>query len=195
MCKIHNKKYEYYCIDCYEHLCKECLKLKKHINHNKNIIIEVQPNEQQLNIINKMIKYYEDNITNLERENIKKTEELKNQLKLYKDELNKRNELKINENKNKFKEELKLYNDKYILDIENIKKEYKNKRKIRKKQYKKSINEICKKYKYINECFNILYKNKLDNLDINYTNIIQKYGFVKKIDNIKNMKRLFEIIL
>ena len=102
VCKIHNKKYEYYCIDCYEHLCKECLKLKKHINHNKNIILEVQPNEQQLNIINNMIKYYEDNIANLERENIKKTEELKNQLKLYKDELNKRNELKINENKNKF---------------------------------------------------------------------------------------------
>ena len=28
MCRIHNIKYECYCIDCNMHLCKECLKLR-----------------------------------------------------------------------------------------------------------------------------------------------------------------------
>ena len=34
----HNKKYKYFCIDCNKQLCKDCLKTRDHINHNKKII-------------------------------------------------------------------------------------------------------------------------------------------------------------
>ena len=47
ICQIHNNKYECYCLDCKIHLCKECLKLRNHINHTKNNIIEIQPNEKR----------------------------------------------------------------------------------------------------------------------------------------------------
>ena len=41
-CEVHNNqkneysKYVNYCFDCKFHLCKKCLKLKKHKNHNKS---------------------------------------------------------------------------------------------------------------------------------------------------------------
>ena len=60
----HNKKYEFYCINCNKHLCKECLKTRNHISHNKKIIIELQPTEKELNIIKNIIKSYEDKISN-----------------------------------------------------------------------------------------------------------------------------------
>ena len=53
----HNKKYEFYCLDCKKHLCKECLKTRDHLNHNKKIII--QPNEKELNSIENVIKLFE----------------------------------------------------------------------------------------------------------------------------------------
>ena len=44
----HNKnKYECFCFDCNNHLCKECLKSKNHIGHNKTNIIEIQPNKKE----------------------------------------------------------------------------------------------------------------------------------------------------
>ena len=39
ICDIHNLRYEYYCLDCNIHLCKDCLKLRNHVNHFKNNII------------------------------------------------------------------------------------------------------------------------------------------------------------
>ena len=56
----HNNKYEFFCIDCNKHLCKECIKTRNHTNHNKRIIIEIQPNKKELNIIGNIIKFYED---------------------------------------------------------------------------------------------------------------------------------------
>ena len=39
ICNLHNLKYECYCLDCNIRLCKECLKLRNHVNHFKNNII------------------------------------------------------------------------------------------------------------------------------------------------------------
>ena len=64
----HNKKYEFFCLDCNKHLCKECLKTRNHISHNKKIIIEMQPSQKELNIIDNVIKSYVDKISTLERE-------------------------------------------------------------------------------------------------------------------------------
>ena len=73
----HNKKYEFFCLDCKKHLCKECLKARDHINHNKKIIIEIQPSKKELNIIESIIKSYDEKINNLEKYKFRKENKLK----------------------------------------------------------------------------------------------------------------------
>jgi hypothetical protein len=56
-CEIHdNNKYKCYCFDCNCHLCEECLKTRTHINHQKNLIIEIKPVEEELEIMEEIIK-------------------------------------------------------------------------------------------------------------------------------------------
>ena len=66
ICQAHKNKYECFCLDCKIHLCKECLKLRNHINHTKNNIIEIQPNSKEINIIKNLIKCYDDKMDELE---------------------------------------------------------------------------------------------------------------------------------
>ena len=87
-CNIHNNKYECYCIECNKHLCKECLKLREHIGHNKINIIEIKPNENEINIFKNIIKYYDNKINELEIEKYNKTKDVNNKIKEYKNKLN-----------------------------------------------------------------------------------------------------------
>ena len=64
ICIIHNKKNESYCLDCNIHLCNDCLKLRDHFNHNKNNIVEVKPNKNELNILEDIINYYDNEVDN-----------------------------------------------------------------------------------------------------------------------------------
>lgn len=50
--------YMSYCLDCNKHLCQECLKTGNHINHRKNNIIEIMPNNIDLTIIEQSIAEY-----------------------------------------------------------------------------------------------------------------------------------------
>ena len=189
ICKIHNLKYECYCIDCNIHLCKECLKLRNHINHIKNNIIEIQPNKKESKLIEDIIKYFEGKIENLEKEKLKSAKKLNNKIRIYKNKLKERKEFKMNENKNKMEKELIMIKNEYIYDISNIIKKDENRIKIRKNLYKIKFNEINNKYKLINDYINIIYKNKNENLDNKYIKVIQKYGYDKKLENLKNLKR------
>jgi len=76
ICITHNLKYECYCLDCKKHLCKDCLKLRNHVNHLKNIILEIQPNKKELNIYENIIENYNNKIENLEREKININKEI-----------------------------------------------------------------------------------------------------------------------
>ena len=96
-----NNKYECYCIECNKHLCKECLKLREHIGHNKINIIEIKPNENEINIFKNIIKYYDNKINELEIEKYNKTKDINNKLKEYKNKLNEKKELKKKENEKK----------------------------------------------------------------------------------------------
>ena len=78
---IHNNKYECFCIDCKKHLCRESLILREHINHQKINIIEIQPNKNQLKLINDIIEFYEEKIDNLEKEKLKKNLEINDKIK------------------------------------------------------------------------------------------------------------------
>ena len=51
-CKKHlNNLYESYCFNCKSNICKECKKSGMHLKHNKFDFIEVQPNNNELDII------------------------------------------------------------------------------------------------------------------------------------------------
>ena len=124
ICIEHNNKYECICLECNKHLCKECLKTRKHINHQKINIIEIQPNDEALKLIDNIINKYEDNIKELERKNTETNEKIKNKYEKVKKELNDKKELKLKENQDKLKNELNINNNKYILDINKLKEKY-----------------------------------------------------------------------
>ena len=56
-CEIHKKQYECYCSNCKYHLCKECLKSKKHKADKKLYFYELQPNDDEIIRIEDKIKY------------------------------------------------------------------------------------------------------------------------------------------
>ena len=68
-CNIHNNhKYISYCFDCICHLCKECLKSRNHLNHNKINILEIQPTKEELDKIKELIFNYSQEIKNIMHE-------------------------------------------------------------------------------------------------------------------------------
>jgi hypothetical protein len=56
----HYQKYECYCLDCDVHLCEECLKTREHLYHNKIIMKEVMPKINELSMIEKILKGFEN---------------------------------------------------------------------------------------------------------------------------------------
>ena len=72
-CQIHvNKSYVCYCFDCKCHLCNECLKTRIHINHRKSNIIEIKPREEEIEIIDEMIKDYDKKLEEVTIEKVNK---------------------------------------------------------------------------------------------------------------------------
>ena len=194
-CEIHKSKYVSFCFKCNCHLCKECLKTRTHLNHNKNNIIEIKPMNEELNIIKEVINYYEIKIENLSKEKQIKINELNkllNKNKNMEKEKNKNNQINNEIRKEK---ELKLNNDKYIEDINEIIKRYKNEMNSRKNKYIKDNNNILNKYKLIIEKENISYKNKMNQLQIKFNEDIQNLKYNKQIENMSNIKKLNEIVL
>ena len=179
ICKIHNKKYECYCLDCKKHLCKECLKSKEHISHNKCNLIEFQPNENQLKEIQNNIKYYENQIENLEKEKLIKTKELNNKLKEAKEklkiEIDNINQEKNKNINNKYKKDLDNLENDYIREIQKLNFD----KKIENANYLKRLNEI------IYNTYNMYNNNYFNSININ-SMLIQKEK--SQIDIDKNDK-------
>ena len=198
----HNLKYEYYCINCKKHLCKACLKSRNHINHFKYNLFEMQPNKNELNIIENIIKDYENKIEFLEKEKIKinkKYNEAKNKL-------NQRKELGMKKNKIDMEKEIKLKIDEYLLNLNNLGTQYENDIKLMKNKNKKNIDEIKKKYMKKNEYNNFYNDTKIEILDKEeistyiiqtlydkYPNLLkEKYG-IETID-LNDLTNTFDVI-
>ena len=186
----HNRQYEYYCTNCKKHLCKACLKSRKHIDHFKYNLFEIQPNKNELNVIENIIKYYENKIEFLEEEKLK----INTKLKETKNKLNVIKGLKLTENVINLLKELKLKNDEYLIDMNNLRTKYEDDMKLIKNKYKKNIKEIKNKYKIKNEYNNYFFNTKIENLDNKYYKIMQKYQFNEKLEHINYLKKLNEII-
>ena len=195
-CEIHtNKKYITYCLECNCHLCKDCLKTRIHINHNKNkIISEIQPTKEELDIMKEIIKDYEIKLKNLKIEKTNKTNELDKALNVLKKIEKKHMEEKLQINKINRENELKENYDKYISDIELIKNEFEEKIKLRKNKYETNLYEINNKYKLINEKNYINYLYRLNNIEKKYNSKIKNLAYDKKIENLNNVKKINELV-
>ena len=194
ICQIHKNQYMSFCFDCKKHLCKDCLKTRDHIYHNKNNIIEIQPIKTELEIIKKIVKYYDDKLEKLKNKKFLIKKRLNSfldkcktdidnilQKEINSNETNKK--LELENNKIKFSSDIKKIREKYEKEIKNLKELFnKNEIKIDNKyQIKKEKLELYYKYKFL------LYQNKCDD-------ILRKVSFDKNIENLTNLKRLNELV-
>lgn len=197
-CKIHfsskNNIYISYCLDCNIHLCQECLRKRNHFNHNKNNIIEIQPTEEELNIIDEVTKYYQTNLLNLKNEQKLKTKELQiileNKRKEEKYKFIKSNKIyEINKNK-----ELKEKNSEYLSDINEIKRKYEKEIKLKENQFKQDIKIIKNKYNLIKMKEEIYYNKQLEKLNKKYNDDLNSYQFKEKIEKLNNIIKINQFI-
>ena len=197
-CKKHssciNNDYISFCFDCNIHLCNHCLKTRIHIKHRKSNIIEIQPVDEELNIIDEVIKDYKNKLENLRKEQINTIKSLKDLLK--KNEIIEGNKLqkKIKNNKNKEEKELELNKNSFLNDIKIIKRKYEEEIKIRKNKFLENNNNINNKYKIIIEKEKIKYKLIIEKLNKKCDDDIKNYQFEKRINYTDNMLKLNEII-
>ena len=194
-CEKHNdNNYICYCFDCKSHLCEFCLKERTHIYHKKANIIEIKPNEKELNIVDKVIENYQNKLEDLKKEKENKTKEIEN--KLNKEKAQEKNILnkKIKLNKNKIEKELEENNNNYITDMEKIKRKYEEEMKLIKDKYEIQNSNIYNKYKLKNEKIKVKYDIKIEKLTKKYKDEISGYQFDEKIEDTENKLKLNEII-
>ena len=189
ICKVHtnnNEKYICYCFNCNYHLCEECLKSRTHLKHNKNSITEVKPIQEELNIMEEIIKYYKTKVEKLKNENMIFNQKLDKSLNDQKSKLK-----EIFEEKDRF---LKLNNEKFITEIEEIKRKYEEEIKIKKNEYEKYNDKIINEYKEIIQKNKIILDSKINELHYKYNEQIEKLGYDKKIENSNNIVKFNEIV-
>jgi hypothetical protein len=157
-------------------------------------MIEVQPIEKELTIIDEVINDYKNEIINLEKEQKEKKDELANLLNKEKGEEKNNYDIKLESNKRKKEEDLKINEAKYLSDLEDIKREYENKIKLRKNKYLEDNEITINKYKLKKEKLNSEYNLQIEKLDENYREIIHNLKYITKIEKNENMLKLNQII-
>ena len=193
-CFIHEGKCICYCLDCKMHLCNGCLKSRDHINHNKNNIIEIAPDNIDLDFMKDIINYYNTNINELENKN-------KIQFMNYKNEfiklINKENKSKdnlINKLNKEETNELNLNKNIFINNILEIQKKYNNEIIKLKNKFYDDYNNIEKKYKIHKDKILIRYNNNINKIKSGYDNKLNNLESYQKINNYKSLKLLNEIV-
>ena len=81
-CLFHPKEKNLaFCLKCNTHICKECIKNKKHINHTKSNILEVAVTNEIKNILNGIINIYKRRVIQFNKDKENKKIELFNKKK------------------------------------------------------------------------------------------------------------------
>ena len=184
-CEIHkNNDYKIYCFDCKRHLCKRCLKSGEHLNHTKNDIEEIEP-EQELEIISAIIKERKTELEKLTIDKNIKTKKLTEELKIQKNHENDLLNDSVNLFKNQRNKEIEIKTKEYISDINEIKKKYEKEITERKMEYKKTKNEIKYLYKLKNEKELIKYNLRIEKLNMIYKKKSKIFNLIIKLKKLK----------
>jgi len=158
-CKVHtnnNEGYICYCFNCKSHLCRECLKSRTHLKHNKNNIIEIQPIQEELNIMEEIIKDYKARVEKLKNENKIFKQNLDKSLSDKKFQLKTKFEKQTQTNEENKTKDLKLNKEKFISEVEEIKRKYEEEIRLIKTEYEKYNNKINNDYIEMNHKIRII---------------------------------------
>ena len=168
-CLLHPKKKNLaFCLECNIHICKECKKSKKHIDHRKNDILEISLTDETKIMLNDIINIYKDRIKQLAKEKEIKETELLNEKKINKSEKKKQKKNKIKEIQKKLKKELEENAKLLNYNLYKLKIKYENEVKLCKKKFKICNENINKKYERIGNYYNNIFDKELDNIEKEY---------------------------
>ena len=156
--------------------------------------MEIKPGNEELNIIEEVIKNYKIRIENLKNEKVNKLKELENLLNVKKINVDKKLKIKIDLNKKRKNEELKLNYNIYKSDIEEIKRKYEKEIEDRENKYKKDVNNINNNYKLREEKEYIIHKLKMEELFKKYKDTINNLTYDERIEKMTNIKKINEVI-
>ena len=198
LCHKHpNNKNIEYCLKCKSNLCIECLKSGEHAGHRKNNLLEVKPSEEEINIIVNYIDSLRNKKKDLEEAKEKKKIELYNKLIINKKKVHSNLNKYIKLQKSIFKKKVDLNTKKLVNELTLLKKEYENKIKLKMDIFKQLVKNGEHKYKLLIENYTInFYKNKINKIDIKYSNDYKNFTtfYDNQINDIKDLLNINEII-
>ena len=144
-----------FCLKCNTHICKECMKNHKHINHNKINLTEVLVTDEIKHMLNGIINIYKRRIEQLNKEKEKMKIELINEKENDKSKKENQTKNKIQEIQKELKKEL-AKNKKLLKDnIYKLKIKYENEVKLCISNFKILNKNINKKYEKLNADYKI----------------------------------------
>ena len=182
-CLLHPKEKNIsFCLKCNIHICKECMKSKKHINHSKINIIEILITDEVKNMLNDIINIYEERITQFKKEKEKNEIILFDEKIANKEKKEKEKNDKIKEIQKELKKELeknkKLLND----SLNKLKLEYENNVKLCKNNFNISNDNIRRKYERLNIYYIKKFNKEHYSIEKEYNNNISNLECNKKIN-------------
>jgi hypothetical protein len=164
------------------------------LNHNKNNIIEIQPIQEELNIMKEIINDYKTKVEKLQNEKMIFNQNLNNSLNDKESKLQKKFEDQNQMDEINKSKELKLNNEKFIIEIEEIKRKYEEEIRIKKNEYEKKNTKINNEYKEKNKKNEIILASKKKELHEKYNEEIERLGYDKKIENLNSIVKFNEIV-
>ena len=194
-CNEHGQKFMSYCFDCNKHICEKCQNEGNHLLHSKINIIEVEPSNEEKEILNKINEYYDEQIDLLKRYCISKSKKINSIIKRKEEKLDEIKNKEIKEIKDKKELEIKKVKEKFLKEIELMKNEFdKNLEKL-KLDYKLIYNKINNDFKLKEEKIFYFFEKKKENLIKAMKKFTDEIESEKtKINNITNIKELNEIV-
>ena len=194
-CLLHPKEKNLsFCLKCNIHLCKECLKSEKHINHSKVNLIEILVTDETKNILNGIINIYKERIIQLNKEKEKKEIELLNEKEKNKEKIIQQKKIKIKEIQKRLKKEL-LENETLLnYNLYKLKLKYVNLVKLLKSNFNISNKNINTKYEKLSLFYNKKFQEEINNIEKEYNNNIINLEYNKKINIAKNLLLINQLL-
>ena len=194
-CNEHGQKFMSYCFDCNKHICEKCQNEGNHLLHSKINIIEVEPSNEEKEILNKINEYYDEQIDLLNRYCISKSKKINSIIKRKEEKLDEIKNKEIKEIKDKKELEIKKVKEKFLKEIELMKNEFDKNLKKLKLDYKLIYNKINNDFKLKEEKIFYFFEKKKENLIKAMKKFTDEIESEKtKINNITNIKELNEIV-
>jgi len=190
---LQNNKYIVFCKECKMHLCRECLKSRKHLNHQKNALYELQLLEENKLNHSKIIDLLKEEMKKLNEEKNNKTKALKHKMNISKNKIKEEYENEINKNKQNLENKLNVKEERLEKELNDLKKKYLNEVQRMKNKFEEEKNEIICQYNKAEIDIKSLYDKKIYQVQQNINNDEDFLSLQKLEKTIKNRNDLIII--